>query len=252
MLRGVKNVVHCALLNDLAVTHDDHAVAHAGDYAHVVGDQHDAGAGLPLQLVHQLQHLRLHGHVKRRGRLVGDQQFWSAQHGDGNHHALAHAAGQLVRELVKPAGGFRNADVLQPVDAALVGLVAFQAFVQRQDFAHLGADRHVRRQAGQRVLEDHRHLGAADLAQLRLRGRQHVGAIEQDPAGGGAILGEQAHRCEGRLALAGAAFADNAKAFTGRYLKGNSPDSVYSAVSGIEVYGEVFHGQDRHAQRVAP
>ena len=234
------------------MTHDDHAVAHAGDDAHVVGDQDDAGAGLPLQLVHQLEDLRLHGHVKRRGRLVGDQQFRAAQHGDGNHHPLAHAAGQLMRELVEPAGGFRNADMLEPVDAALVGLVAFQPFVQRQDLAHLGADRHVRRQAGQRVLEDHRHLGAADLAQLRLRGGQHVGAVEQDLAGGGAVLGEQAHRGEGGLALAGAAFADDAEAFTGGHLKGNSPDSVYGAISGVEIYGEVFHGQDRHAPRVAP
>ena len=47
-----------------------------------------------------------------------------------------------------------------------------------------------------------------------------------------------------------AAFANDSKAFAGRNLKGNSPHGVYGAISGFEIYGEVFYGQDRHAQRV--
>jgi hypothetical protein len=56
-----------------------------------------AGAVLPLQLSHQLQHLRLHGDVERRRRLVGDQHLGAAGQRHGDHHPLAHAAGQLVR-----------------------------------------------------------------------------------------------------------------------------------------------------------
>jgi hypothetical protein len=45
------------------------------------------------------QDLRLDGHVERGGRLVGDQQRRVAGQRHGDHHALAHAARQLVRVL---------------------------------------------------------------------------------------------------------------------------------------------------------
>ena len=43
-----------------------------------------------------LEHLGLHGHVERGGRLVGDQQLRVAGDGHGDHRPLAHAAGELV------------------------------------------------------------------------------------------------------------------------------------------------------------
>jgi hypothetical protein len=85
--------------------------------------------------------------------------------------------------------------------------------------------------AGQRILEDHRHFGAADLAQFRLRGLQHVGAVEQDLPVALSRSGQQPHGGEGGLALARAAFANDAKALAGCHLKGDSRDSVYGAVS---------------------
>ena len=45
----------------------------------------------------QLQDARLHGHVERGRRLVGDQQIGIAGERLGDHHALPHAAGELVR-----------------------------------------------------------------------------------------------------------------------------------------------------------
>ena len=46
---------------------------------------------------HQVQHLRLDGHVERRRRLVGDQQLRIAGHRHGDHHPLPHPARELVR-----------------------------------------------------------------------------------------------------------------------------------------------------------
>ncbi len=60
------------------------------------------GAELLLQLQHQVEDLRLDGDVERRGRLVGDQHARIAGQRDGDHHALAHAAGELMRILVEP------------------------------------------------------------------------------------------------------------------------------------------------------
>ena len=57
-------------------------------------------AGLLAQLAQQVEDLRLDRDVERGGRLVGDQQRRRAGERHGDHHALAHAAGQLVRILV--------------------------------------------------------------------------------------------------------------------------------------------------------
>ena len=50
-----------------------------------------------LQLAEQVEDLRLDGDVERRGRLVGDQELGIAGERHGDHDALAHAAGELVR-----------------------------------------------------------------------------------------------------------------------------------------------------------
>ena len=52
---------------------------------------------LARQLLHLGQDLRLDGDVERGGRLVGDDQVGPVQQRDGDRHALAHAAGELVR-----------------------------------------------------------------------------------------------------------------------------------------------------------
>ncbi len=59
--------------------------------------------------IHQFQNLGLDGHIQRRGRLVGDQQPRVAGEGHGDHGALAHAAGKLVRILVEALLGVGNA-----------------------------------------------------------------------------------------------------------------------------------------------
>ncbi len=77
----------------------------AGDDAEVVGDQHHAEAEIALELGQQAQDLGLHRDVERRGRLVGDQQLGFAHQRRGDHHALAQAARELVRELPQPQAG---------------------------------------------------------------------------------------------------------------------------------------------------
>ena len=49
------------------------------------------------ELLHLGQDLRLDRDVERGGRLVGDDQIGLVQQRDGDRHALAHAAGELVR-----------------------------------------------------------------------------------------------------------------------------------------------------------
>ena len=74
-----------------------------------MGDEQHRHAALTLQLLQELQDLRLHGDVECRCRFVGDQQFRLVGERHGDHHALALAAGKLVR-IAAAAAFFRLAD----------------------------------------------------------------------------------------------------------------------------------------------
>src|SRR3712207_7792710 len=54
------------------------------------------------ELAQQVEDLRLDRHVEGGGRLVGDQDLGLAGDRHRDHHALAHAAGELVGELPQP------------------------------------------------------------------------------------------------------------------------------------------------------
>ena len=59
------------------------------------------------------EHVELHRHVERRGRLVGDQQLGPGDQHHGDHRALAHAARDLVRMRSKTRSGIADLHRLQ-------------------------------------------------------------------------------------------------------------------------------------------
>ncbi|KAG1244961.1 hypothetical protein G6F65_021513 [Rhizopus arrhizus] len=97
MLRAVQHVVDLAVFDDAAGVHHGHVVGQTGHNGQIMRDPDQAGAVLLRQLLHFGQDLRLDGDVQRGGRLIRDDQVGAVQHGNGNGHALAHAARQLVR-----------------------------------------------------------------------------------------------------------------------------------------------------------
>ncbi len=164
------------------------------------------------RFAHQLDDLRLHGDVERGGRLVGDQKIRPAGERDGDHHALAHAAGKLVRVILHPPLGRGDADARQRLDRQPVGLPPVLALVQHEHLGDLPADRRDRIERRHRLLEDH---GDAIAAQRALLGRRKVldlPAVKSDGAGADRQrLAQQADQGERRDALAAAGFADEAK-----------------------------------------
>ena len=119
MLRVVEEVGDVALLDDLAGVHHRHPVAHLGHDAEVVGDQDHRGVRLALERPHEVEDLGLDRDVERGRRLVGDQQLRLAGQRHGDHHALRHAARQLVRKRVEPALRVGDADHLEQLQRAL-------------------------------------------------------------------------------------------------------------------------------------
>ena len=71
---------------------------------------------LLLQLAQQPQDLGLHGDVQGGGGFVGDQQLRPAGQGDGDVHALGHAAGDLVRVGAQHPVRVGDLDLLQQLD----------------------------------------------------------------------------------------------------------------------------------------
>src|SRR5207302_5110880 len=112
-----------------------------GDDAEVVGDHHDGCAGLAAGGLKNLEDLCLDGDVEGSRRLVGDDQVRIVGNGHGDHRALAHAAGELVRERLSPVGGIGDADEVEQLDGALVCRVLAHVVVHQHGLGDRVTDR---------------------------------------------------------------------------------------------------------------
>ena len=246
MQRVGEQALHRRLFDHLAGIHHHHALRHFGDHAKVVCDQQQRHPQFGLQLTQQLQDLRLYRDVERRGRLVGNQQFGLAGHGDRDHHALAHAARQAVRIFIDTARRIGDAHQVQQFDGTAARFGARQVFVQAQGLADLVGDGQHRVQRRHRVLEHHRHFAAAQLAQLAVRHGQHVFAAVANGAlqAAGAWLVQAQHRQRGH-ALAAARFTDQADAFARPHLQRHVLDGGRPAFVTAELHRELVDLQQR-------
>ena len=119
-----------------------------------------------LQVLEQVEDLRLHRDVERRDRLVADDQLRVDRERARDADALALAAGELVREAVVVLGVEAD-DLEQLLHAALV-LGGGAELVHLERLRDDEADPLARVQRRVRVLEDHHHL-APDTAASRAR-----------------------------------------------------------------------------------
>ena len=166
------------MLDDLAAVHDDHLVGDLGDDAEIVGDHDDRHPELFLELVHQLEDLRLRRHVERGRRLVGDHEVRLVDQRHRDHHALAHAARELVRIVVDALlrVGMRT-DFITSSAARRASLLR-DVVVHEHRLLELPADLLDRVQRRHRILEDHRDPHPPQLAQLLRDRLEQVDAVE--------------------------------------------------------------------------
>ena len=131
--------------------HHRHVVGQPRDDGQVVADQ-DQGLPAALGRLELVEHLGLHGHVERGGRLVGDHQPGVERDRRGDQRALAQPAGQLVGALAGAHLGLGDADELQQLDRAPAPRAGVAPAVQAQRLLHLLADRTQRVERDERVL----------------------------------------------------------------------------------------------------
>src|SRR5581483_1991656 len=181
VLRLDVQVVARADLDRAAEVHDHHAIRDVPHDVQVVGDEDVGEAELALQVLQQVEDLRLHGDVERGHRLVADDQLRVDRERARDADALALAAGELVREPVEVLG-VQADDLEQLLDAALaLGLGTDAVDVERLRDDRADALPRVQRRV--RILEDHHHL-APHRPHLRTVEVRDVAALEDDLAAG--------------------------------------------------------------------
>jgi hypothetical protein len=73
-MRGpCEHLVGAPLLDDAPGVHHRAPLADEGEHREVVGDEDHRERELALETLEELEHLRLHHHVERSRRLVGDE-----------------------------------------------------------------------------------------------------------------------------------------------------------------------------------
>ena len=243
-----EELVHRRLLDLPAGVHDEHAVGDVGDDAEVVRDQDDRRPEPLADVAHQVEDPRLDRHVERGRRLVGDQDLRVAGERHRDHHALAHAAGELVRVLVDAPLRRRDADEVEQLDRALRAPRARDSpRCRRSTSRDLVADREDRVERRHRLLEDERDLAPADAAQMRVAGAasrstpvEAARAARRRASRGSSR--EQRHRGD---ALAAARLADDAEHLARREREREPVDGVHGAVVGLEAHREVADVEQR-------
>ena len=248
----IVDLVGGADLYDVAGVHHGHPVGNVGHDAQVVGDHDDGQVVFGPQLLEQLQNLSLNGHIQRGGGLVTDQDLRAAGHRNGDHHALTHAAGELVGVLLKTHFRVRDAHVPQVFQCSGSGLGALQALVQGHGLQNLVADGFQRVQAGHGVLHDHGNFAAPDAQPVLFgfqAGQAHrlcAGgrAVVDGAAGDGAIGVQQAHETLGEHALAGAGLAHDGQHFAPVQVQVDAADGVQHPAAQVEPDIQPPHRED--------
>ena len=231
-----------------ARVHHVDALAHPGDDAQVVRDEDERGVALRDELPQEVEDLRLDRDVERRRRLVCDEELRLAGERHGDHRALAHAARELMRVVLQPGLGAGDADLVEKLGDAAVGLALVQVEVGLERLPDLPPDRQDGIEAGHRVLEDHRDLAPADLPELAVGELQEVTSLERRASSGhGAGAWEDAEQRQRRHALAAAGLAHDAQRLAGRDLEGDPVHGVHGAASSPELDLHVLDREERLA-----
>ena len=250
--RTLEERVDARALNRAASVHDHHVIRRTSNNAQVVGDEHDGGTSLLLRDLKDVQDLCLDGHVEGGGGLVGDDDVGVVRDSDGNHHALAHAARELVGIRVKAVLGVGDANQGEQLDAALANLVlGHVGVVDEQSLGKLVADGEHGSKGRERILEDHGDARAADLGHLLVALADEFLAVELDRARDVRVVIEKPDEREGRDRLSRAGLAYDAQGAATPEVKVHVAHGVDHAGLGIEGDTQVANAHDGVAGRRA-
>ena len=105
-------------------------------------DEKEGESPLLLQLLEQLQNLRLQRHVERRRRFVGDHDGGARRERHGDHDALLLPAREFVRIARECVAAQGNADAFEPFERFLFRIGRGHRPVRLDHFDELVAHGH--------------------------------------------------------------------------------------------------------------
>ena len=201
-------------LDDAAAAHDGDLVGDVVDHREIVRDEEIGEAELGLQVLQEVQDLRLDGNVERRYGLVAQHEIGLQRERAGDADPLALAAGKAVRIAVEEARV--EPDEPHQLLRHLRPVVGIADLMDHERLAQDVEHRHPRAERAERVLENvldapaeaHQRLaiGLDDVDHRPAIVEQHLPAIGL----------ERAHDHLRQRRLAAAAFADEAEALAAR------------------------------------
>lgn len=218
-------------LDDAPGVHHHHAVDQVLDHGQVVGHVHRRHPLLLAQPAQGLQDVRLGADVEGGGGFVEHDQARAQHEGQGQHHPLLLAAGQLMGEAPEKLAIAGQADVHQGLLQAVgLGRAGKLRLVGQQGFAQQVADAQRRVEGHGRVLRNIADQPAAGAAQgialeLEQRGAGNVDA----PAGNLRSAPGMGQQRGGQGGLARAGLADKAEDFTGGQAEVDVVDDIGAA-----------------------
>ena len=242
-----RTVSRSAPLGDPAGVHDGDVVRRLGDHPKVVGDQDDGRPVRLLEVADQVEDLSLHRHVERGRRLVGDQDLGVEGERHGDHDALSHAAGELVRVAVDSLGCARDPDLPERFERAAPRDSLRDVLVSLDRLDDLPPHLVERMERRQRILEDHRDALSADVPQLVRRKGQKVEPVEENaPFDGRIRKPRETHDGQGRDALARPGLTDDPQRAAAVEGEGDAVDGIDDAVASREANSQVLDLEQRH------
>ena len=232
-------------LNYLARVHHIDPVGVARHHAQIVRNHNQRHPQVLGQRLHQLQNLRLDGHIQRRRRLVRDNQTRVATQRHGDHHPLPHSPAELVRVLPDPPLRVGNPHLRQQVNGVPPRLIPGLPHMQLDGLRQLPVQRQHGIQRSHRLLEHHRHLGAPDPAHIVHINLEDVLTLKDNlPAHRfPRRIGNQPHQRQRAYAFAAAALPYQPQGFAGQYLIGDVVNSLHYPFVGKEVGLQIFDFQ---------
>ena len=218
-----------------------------------MADEQQREAEFLLQILQQVHDLRLHRDIKRRDRLIANDQVRFGCQSARNANTLALPAREFMRPA--PHGITRQAHAIHQIADALfkIGAILGEAEIAdwlRQNIPHP----HARVERGIGVLKHHLHA-AAKWAQRTGRHVINAGAIQRHLAAGDV---EQAQNGLAHRGFAAAGFTHQRQGFPLGDGKGNSihridiaRDAAQKAGADGEVFLEVMDLEQRRAHAAA-
>ena len=252
VLRPVEDLARAPGLDHLALGHDQHRLGHLAHDAEVVGDQQQRHAEARLELLQQLQDLRLDGDVERGGGLVGDEDVGLVGERHGDHDALALAAGELMWIGVEAPFRIAQPDQAQQLHHPRPRRRRRHVLVQQQRLGDLLLDAVERVQRGHRLLEHHGDAVAADVAHHPLRRADQLLAVEGDAAAGAVArqgVGQELQDRQRRDRLARAALADQRQRLAAVKIERHPLHRLDGAARHGESDGEIAEREEGHGER---